>query len=277
MANQKISGLTELAATPASGDKVEIVDVSDTTMAVTGTNKFVTYANLVSLSALGVTASATELNYVDGVTSDIQTQINGKQASGATLSSLEGLTLGAGDLLYATAADTLTDLAIGTAGQVLTVNTGATAPQWSTPSTGGTAGLIMAAYRSSNVSYDGTNTFVFNSTQTAPTVGTYSTSTGIYTASSTGAGWYLVTFTWIVNSDTTRLDVQLWGTGTGSSGRSYMGKNVNTAIGFDGTVSSTVYIPNSGTIYIDVYTGASLTFTGGSFGSDVTKMTITKL
>lgn len=51
-------------------------------------------------------------------------------ASKATLVSLEGLTLGAGDILYATAADTLADLAIGTAGQVLRTNTGATAPAW---------------------------------------------------------------------------------------------------------------------------------------------------
>lgn len=35
----------------------------------------------VTLSQLGVSATATELNYVDGVTSNIQTQLNGKQAS----------------------------------------------------------------------------------------------------------------------------------------------------------------------------------------------------
>ena len=55
------------------------------------------------------------------------------QAQGATLSSLEGLTLAAGDLLYATGADTLVNLAKGTAGQVLQMNTGATAPEWATP------------------------------------------------------------------------------------------------------------------------------------------------
>lgn len=49
-----------------------------------------------------------------------------------TLVSLEGLTLNAGDLLYATAADTLADLAIGTARQALLVNAGATAPVWTT-------------------------------------------------------------------------------------------------------------------------------------------------
>ncbi len=43
----------------------------------------------------------------------------------------------AGDLLYATAADTVTRLGIGTVGQVLQVNSGATAPEWVTAAGGG--------------------------------------------------------------------------------------------------------------------------------------------
>ncbi len=43
----------------------------------------------------------------------------------------------AGDLLYATAADTVTRLGIGTAGQVLKVNSGATAPEWGAAGGGG--------------------------------------------------------------------------------------------------------------------------------------------
>ena len=38
----------------------------------------------ISLSDLGVTASSTELNYCKGVTSNIQTQLNGKAASNHT-------------------------------------------------------------------------------------------------------------------------------------------------------------------------------------------------
>lgn len=52
------------------------------------------------------------------------------QAYGATLASLEGLSLSAGDVLYATGADTLARLAIGTAGRALVVNSGATAPEY---------------------------------------------------------------------------------------------------------------------------------------------------
>jgi len=79
----------------------------------------------------GITATVTELNYTDGVTSAIQTQLNAKQAAGATLTSLEGLSLVAGDLLYATAADTLARLPKGTARQALVMDPLlATAPEW---------------------------------------------------------------------------------------------------------------------------------------------------
>lgn len=54
----------------------------------------------------------------------------GAQASDGALTTLAGLSLAAGDVLYATGADTVARLAIGTAGQVLQVNSGATAPEW---------------------------------------------------------------------------------------------------------------------------------------------------
>lgn len=44
------------------------------------------------LSDLGITADATELNYVDGVTSSIQTQLNAKQAQDAFLDDIATLT-----------------------------------------------------------------------------------------------------------------------------------------------------------------------------------------
>lgn len=54
----------------------------------------------------------------------------GAQISDATLTSLSGLSLVQGDLLYATAADTIQRLPKGLAGQVLRMNSGATAPEW---------------------------------------------------------------------------------------------------------------------------------------------------
>lgn len=69
------------------------------------------------------------------------------QAQGATLTSLEGLTLAAGDILYATAADTLVNLAKGTAGQVLQMNSGATAPEW-----GQGTGRVLLATKTASAS-----------------------------------------------------------------------------------------------------------------------------
>src|SRR3990167_4007597 len=103
----KFSELTALT-TPATGDLVPIVDISDLAQAASGTTKKMTYANFVGgiLSELAITSSVaelnildgvtstaaelnildgatltvTELNYVDGVTSAIQTQLDGKLA-----------------------------------------------------------------------------------------------------------------------------------------------------------------------------------------------------
>jgi hypothetical protein len=69
--------------------------------------------------------SNTEFQYVNGVTSAIQTQMDTKIPFPASTA--------AGDILYATGASTYARLAKGTAGQVLTMNAGATAPEWATP------------------------------------------------------------------------------------------------------------------------------------------------
>lgn len=62
----------------------------------------------------------------------------GAQATNATLTSLTGLSLVAGDVLYASGANTLTRLAKGVAGSGLQINSGATAPEWGF----GTAGTV---------------------------------------------------------------------------------------------------------------------------------------
>lgn len=74
----------------------------------------------------------------------------GAQASDATLTSLSGLSLVAGDVLYATAADTLQRLAKGTAGQVLAMNSGATAPEWAS----GTRVLLASKDASASATLD---------------------------------------------------------------------------------------------------------------------------
>jgi hypothetical protein len=72
--------------------------------------------------------SATELAFVDGVTSAIQTQLDAKTAK-STLTTT-------GDIYYASAANTPARLGIGSSAQVLTVSGGI--PAWATPSAGAT-------------------------------------------------------------------------------------------------------------------------------------------
>jgi hypothetical protein len=109
-------------------------------------------------TALGA-VTATELGYVDGVTSAIQTQIDGKQAINANVSTtelgyLDGVTSAIqtqidaktikatlttkGDIYAATAASTPDRLAVGANDTVLTADsTAATGLKWATPSAGG--------------------------------------------------------------------------------------------------------------------------------------------
>ena len=65
----------------------------------------------------------TEIGYLDGVSSAIQTQLNGKINN--------TLTTTTGDIIYASGANTPARLGIGTTGQVLNVSGGI--PAWSTP------------------------------------------------------------------------------------------------------------------------------------------------
>jgi len=79
--------------------------------------------------------SATELAFVDGVTSAIQTQIDAKIGSASAINPT--IVDAKGDIIAATAADTVARLAVGANGTVLTAASGqATGLQWATPASG---------------------------------------------------------------------------------------------------------------------------------------------
>lgn len=76
MPDSKISALTELAAAPAAGDLFVIVDVSDTSMAASGTDKKLAASYL--LNAEGTTTGATSQaqTFTSGIISNGQVGIN---------------------------------------------------------------------------------------------------------------------------------------------------------------------------------------------------------
>ena len=102
-------------------------------------------AAVVAASAKTTPIDADSIGIVDSAAANVLKEVTIAQlktvilAGTPTLSTIEGLSLVAGDTLYATAADTITRLAKGTAAQVLTMNAGATAPEWQSVSTPGRA------------------------------------------------------------------------------------------------------------------------------------------
>lgn len=127
-----------------------------------GSGKTLTVAG--SISAGATTISPTELSYLDGVTSNIQTQLNGKASTGAnsTITSLTGLTTAlsasqggtgqssytAGDILYASGATALSKLALGTNGQILSIVSGT--PAWTSTVATSAGGTGLTGFTAAN-------------------------------------------------------------------------------------------------------------------------------
>ena len=118
-----------------------------TALGIPGQDTNTTY----TLGSFGITATAAELNYVDGVTSNIQTQLNGKSPtthshSAATTSAngfmsssdkskLDGIASGANRYTHPTSAGNKHIPSGGSSGQILQWSSNGTA-KWGTPSKG---------------------------------------------------------------------------------------------------------------------------------------------
>jgi hypothetical protein len=127
-----------------------------------GSGKTLTVAG--SISAGATTISPTELSYLDGVTSNLQTQLNGKASTGAnsTITSLTGLTTAlsaaqggtgqasytSGDILYASGTTALSKLALGSNGQLLSIVSGT--PAWTSTVATSAGGTGLTGFTAAN-------------------------------------------------------------------------------------------------------------------------------
>lgn len=134
-----------------------------------------------SLSSFGVTATATELNYMDGVTSNVQTQLNSKAASSHTHST--ATTSAAGFLPKLGGGTTNFLRADGTWAKPPDTNTTYSNMTGATSSAAGKAGLVPAPAAGKQTSFlRGDGTWV------VPTNTTYSNMTGATTNAAGKAG-----------------------------------------------------------------------------------------
>jgi hypothetical protein len=146
------------------------------------------------------TVSATELGFLDGVTSAIQTQVDAKIAKTVTTTT--------GDIIYASSANTPARLGIGSSAQVLTVAAGV--PSWATPASSGFVGCSVSNVTNSSVSAaNNTVTVIPFDTEAYDTDGFHSTATNTsrMTIPAGKGGKYICTgkFRWDTNTTGTRF------------------------------------------------------------------------
>lgn len=137
--------------------------------AITASRALASDANGIPVAS---STTATELGYVNGVTSAIQTQLDAKIP--------KTLTTTTGDMIYASSANTPARLAIGSTGQVLKVSGGI--PSWGTAS-GGSGGInYLSANPDAETDTSGWSTYA-DAAGTQPVDGTGGSPTTTWTRS----------------------------------------------------------------------------------------------
>ena len=187
----------------------------------------------------GALAGSSDMTYTSGTNTVLLTTLNLTNALGAVYGGTGQSTYTTGDLLYSSAANTLSKLAIGTANYILTVNSGGTNVQWSAPSSisvstatnlaGGVAGSVP--YQS------GASTTTFLGIGAADRVMTSSGSAPQWVTALTGLTG--VSSSSITNTSLTSTRVVY----SGASGVQTNSANLT----FDGATLTTAGLSNSGT------------------------------
>ena len=208
--------------------------------------------------------SATELGYVDGVTSAIQTQMDAKLATTTATSTYipKTLTTTTGDIIYASGANTPARLGIGSSAQVLTVAGGV--PSWATPAGGGGKILQAQFFTLNGPSAVTSTSSTYASTTVTQNITPSSTSSKIIilaslclannpgTTGNSGVGLRLKRNSTVINlMGVSNLSDQLSGVKYGQASFTYLDSPATTSavtytIEFARTTAGTVYINGDG-------------------------------
>jgi hypothetical protein len=186
------------------------------------------------------TVSATELGYLDGVTSAIQTQLDAKTAK-STLTTT-------GDIYYASGANTPARLGIGSTSDVLTVVAGV--PGWVAPA--GSSGPTFKAFRNTSAQAVAQNTYTkvqFNA-ESWDTDNCFDSTTN-YRFTPNKSGYYsLISRLGIDQSTNNLVSIELYKNGTAIDVLQY-GNPVNSTDYIKG--NSAIAFANGTTDYFEVY------------------------
>jgi len=134
----------------------------------------VAYVDSIDLAGTGITATGAEINYLSGVTSAVQTQLNAKQPLDAGLTSISVLTTAADSMIYTTALDTYAVTTITAFGRSLVDDADASAARTTLG-----LGSLATASTISNTDWSGADLDIANGGTGASTAAAARTNLGL--------------------------------------------------------------------------------------------------
>jgi hypothetical protein len=309
------NGFKTYLAWGSAGQSAHVINVSGaiglntnlgTTPALSGTTNFGTSGQV--LTSAGSAATPTWTSLSSSAVTTFQTSLSGltpaTATSGAvTLAGTLGATSGGtsqstyttGDILYASASNTLSKLPIGSAGQLLTVTAGV--PAWgAAPATGvtsfsaGTTGFTPSTATTGAVTLAGTLAIANGGTNgtAAATAGGVSYGTGTaYAFTAAGTAGYVLTSngasapTWAASPGatiaTTSTNASFYPTFNSSTSGSFTTANVNSSFTYNpskGELTAPETIASNGLVINSTTVGTSYTIAAGQNAMSVGPMTV---
>ena len=192
--------------------------------------------------------SATELGYLDGVTSAVQTQINSKIGQATAINPT--IVDAKGDIVAATAADTVARLAVGANDTVLTADSStATGLKWAAPASSSGPAFFAKRITSQQGISSGVGTKIQFNSEDFDTDSCYDPTTN-YRFTANKAGYYQFNCSALMTGGSmTAGDINLRKNGTTFASGNFVPPNS----GYVGVVCSAIVYLNGSTDYVEAF------------------------